>query len=174
MYGIRRGFVGLVAAAVAGALVWVASQLNPLTTGGYWSTVGILSGAGLTFGLLMLYGRVADRRLPRLLPGVLVIGVLPALVAAGWVVLAAQPHGNWFRDHVLRWSSDVDIGDLVGDLKPLVFVLALGLGLLVGLCIDRSAPLGSDVATTELKSEQQDSESAETLESLPVDPARVS
>ena len=169
MYGIRPGLVGLTAAAVTGTLVWVAAQLDPTATGGYWSIVGIVGGAGLALALVALYVRADGRRLPRLRLGALLTGVLPALVAAGWIIVAAQPHGNWFRSHVLGWSSDAGIRGVVDDLGPYAFVLAVGVGLLVGLSFDRSMPLATDTAGTDTNT----SERADTVEPLPVDRARV-
>ena len=53
---------------------------------------------------------------------------LPVLIVAGWVLVAMQPHGNWFRDHVLSWSSDIGIANIVSDLGTWIGVLAFGIG----------------------------------------------
>ena len=43
MYGLARGPITLLAAGVAGFLVWLATRVDDHTTGGYW---GAYSGAG--------------------------------------------------------------------------------------------------------------------------------
>lgn len=162
--GVRRGLVCSTAAAAGGALLWLAADRDPSATGGYWSMIGILAGAGLALALILLYVRADDRRLPRLRVGALLTGVLPGLAAAGWVIVAAQPHRNWFRSHVLSWSGDAGIREVVGDLRPYAIVLAAGLGLLVGLAFDRSMPLTIDIAETTDASKQ-----VRTQEPLPVE-----
>ena len=65
---------------------------------------------------------------------------VPALVAAGWVVVAHQPHPNWFRNHVLAWSGDIHIRSLVDDLMLYASVLAFGIGLVFGYSFDTTGP----------------------------------
>jgi hypothetical protein len=62
------------------------------------------------------------------------------LIAAGWVIVAHQPHPNWFRNHVLSWSSDISILGLVRDLAEYVSVLAFGVGLVFGYSFDTTGP----------------------------------
>jgi len=71
---------------------------------------------------------------------VFLIGFLPVLVAAGWVLLATQPDANWLRDHVRSWTGDIGIQGLVRDLGEYVSVLAFGLGLVFGFTFDTSGP----------------------------------
>ncbi|MGZ4281511.1 MAG: hypothetical protein ACXVQ4_05390, partial [Gaiellaceae bacterium] len=106
MYGLTRGMVTLLAAGVAGLLVWVATQIDDGTTGGYWAVYGILAGAGLVMALSQLLGGWTKWGWPRLSANVLLLAFIPTLIAAGWVVVAHQPHPNWFRNHVLNWSDD--------------------------------------------------------------------
>ena len=48
MYGLTRGTVTLLGAAVAGLLIWLATQINDHSTGGYWAVYGLIAAAGLT------------------------------------------------------------------------------------------------------------------------------
>jgi hypothetical protein len=132
--------VTLLAAGVAGLLIWVATQIDDGTTGGYWAVYGILAGAGLVMALSQLLGGWTKWGWPRLSANVLLLAFIPTLIAAGWVVVAHQPHPNWFRNHVLNWSSDIGILGLVRDLTEYVAVLAFGIGLVFGYSFDTSGP----------------------------------
>ena len=46
-YGPTRALMTLLGVAVAGFLVWLATQISDKSTGGYWAEYGILAGAGL-------------------------------------------------------------------------------------------------------------------------------
>jgi hypothetical protein len=140
MYGLTRGAVTLLAVAVAGALIWLATQVNNSTTGGYWAVYGLIAAAGLVMALSQLLGGWTKWGLPRLSINVFLIAFIPTLIAAGWVVVAHQPHPNWFRNHVLNWSSDIGILGLVRDLTEYVSVLAFGIGLVFGFSFDTSGP----------------------------------
>jgi hypothetical protein len=140
MYGLTRGTVTLLAAAVAGLLVWLATQVNDQTTGGYWAVYGLIAGAGLVMALSQLLGGWTKWGMPRLSINVFLLAFIPTLIAAGWVVVAHQPHPNWFRNHVLNWSSDISILSLVRDLKEYVSVLAFGIGLVFGYSFDTTGP----------------------------------
>ncbi|MGZ6729579.1 MAG: hypothetical protein ACXVFC_09790 [Gaiellaceae bacterium] len=130
----------LLAAGVAGLLVWVATQIDDGTTGGYWAVYGILAGAGLVMALSQLLGGWTKWGWPRLSANVLLLAFIPTLIAAGWVVVAHQPHPNWFRNHVLNWSDDIGILGLVRDLTQYAAVLAFGIGLVFGYSFDTSGP----------------------------------
>jgi hypothetical protein len=56
------------------------------------------------------------------------------------VIVGTQPDANWFRDHVLSWSSDIGIQGLVTDLAEYDAVLAFGIGLVFGFTFDTSGP----------------------------------
>ena len=58
------------------------------------------------------------------------------LVAAGWVLIAMQPHSNWFRNHVLAWSGDIGVRDVVHDVAMWLGVLAFGIGYTLGLVLE--------------------------------------
>src|ERR1043166_6886818 len=140
MYNMTRGMVTLLGAAVAGLLVWFATQVNDTTTGGYWAVYGLIAGAGLVMALSQLLGGWTKGRMPRLSINVFLIAFIPTLIAAGWVVVAHQPHPNWFRNHVLNWSSDISILGIVRDLAEYVSVLAFGIGLVFWYSFDTTGP----------------------------------
>lgn len=140
MYGLTRGTITLAAAAIAGFLIWLASQVSASSNGGYWGEYGLIAGAGLLMALSQVLGGWTKWGFPRLSVNVFLIAFIPVLVAAGWVLLAAQPDANWFRDHINNWSSDIGIGGLVSDLIEYVSVLAFGIGLVFGFTFDTSGP----------------------------------
>jgi hypothetical protein len=136
-----RGPFTLVGAGVAGLLVWISTQIGDSSTGGYWAVYGVLAGAGLTMALSQLFGGWTKWGWPRLSLSVLLIGFVPALIAAGWVLLAGQPHANWFQSHISAWSGHLGIRGLVDDLREYLSVLAFGLGLVFGFTFDTSGPI---------------------------------
>ena len=93
MIGITRGISTLAGAAVAGVLLWFATQVGTQTTAEYWSTYGLIAAAGLTMALSQILGGWTKWGWPRFSLGVFLIGFLPVLVAGGWVLLARQPAG---------------------------------------------------------------------------------
>ena len=50
--------------------------------------------------------------------------------------IAMQPHGNWFRGHVLSWSETAGIDYVVKDLGTWLGVLAFGIGYTLGLTLE--------------------------------------
>jgi hypothetical protein len=140
MIGTVRGTFTLVGAAAAGTLIWISTQIGQGTTGGYWAAIGVLAGAGLTMALSQLFGGWTKWGMPRISAGVFLIGFLPVLVAAGWVILAGQPDANWFQRHVTSWSSSISIDGLVDDLRTMLTVLAFGVGLVFGFTFDTTGP----------------------------------
>jgi hypothetical protein len=132
--------VTLLGAAVAGLLVWLATQVNDKSTGGYWAVYGLIAGAGLVMALSQLFGGWTKWGMPRLAANVFLLAFIPTLIAAGWVVVAHQPHPNWFRNHILNWSSDISILGIVRDLAEYVSVLAFGIGLVFGYSFDTTGP----------------------------------
>ncbi len=128
----------LVGIGVAAVLIWAASQIHRDSTGGYWGEIAVLASAGLVVGIARLPGSGANGSL-RLAPGTLVVGFLPALVAGGWVLLAAQPNRGWLERHVSAWSGDVGVGSIAGDLGFYAPVIAFSLGLTLGLVVERRA-----------------------------------
>jgi hypothetical protein len=140
MYGLTRGAVTLIGAATAGFLIWLATQINDNSTGGYWAVYGLIAAAGLTMALSQLLGGWTKWGWPRLSVNVFLLAFIPVFIAAGWVLVAHQPHGNWFRNHVLNWSDDIGILGLVRDLTEYVAVLGFGIGLMLGFSFDTTGP----------------------------------
>jgi hypothetical protein len=130
MNGISRAASTLLGAGIAGFLLWLAAQLGRHSTGGYWAAYGIVAGAGLVFAASQLRGRGGHP------PGMLVFVFLPVLIAAGWVLLAKQPHPNWVRSHVLSWSGDIQIRNVVEDVGTWLGVLAFGIGYTLGTTLE--------------------------------------
>jgi hypothetical protein len=136
MLGMTRATATLLGAAVAGLLIWLATQINDKTTGGYWAAYGVVAGAGLVLALSQLASRWKRGGRPTISPAMLGIAFLPVLVAVGWVVLFHQPHPNWFRGHIRSWTGDIGIGSLVTDLGEMLYLLSFGVGLVLGFCFD--------------------------------------
>jgi hypothetical protein len=100
------------------------------TTGGYWAGIGLFVVAGLVLGVAQLHGREGNSQ------ALFVAVFLPVLVVTGWVMLAAQPRGNWFAHHARSWSGDLGVGHVVHNLAEHIVVLAFGLGLVFGLTFE--------------------------------------
>jgi hypothetical protein len=130
MNGITRAGATLLGAAAAGALLWLAAQIGRGSAGGYWAAYGIVAAAGLVFAVTQLRGRNGHT------PGMLLLVFLPVLVVGGWVLLAMQPDDNWFRSHVLSWSGDLGIRDVVRDVGTWIGVLAFGIGYVLGAALE--------------------------------------
>jgi len=126
----NRALSTLVAAAAAGFLLWYAPHFDRWSTSGYWAVMGLMVIAGALIGFSQLHARDGNPRSSFLL------AFLPVLVAAGWVMLAAQPEANWVRDHVVEWSGDLHIDHAVRNLAEHVAVLAFGLGVVFGLTFE--------------------------------------
>ena len=137
MMGITRGISTLIGAAVAGFLIWLATQIGDGAAGEYWTTYGLVAAAGLTMALSQILGGWTKWGWPRLSFGVFLLGFLPVLVAGGWVLLARQP-ADFFNTS--DWSRDLGISGVVGDLGELLAAVAFGIGLTFGLCFDTSGP----------------------------------
>ena len=140
MRGTTRGISTLLGAGIAGTLLWVASQLNEGSTGGYWATYGIVAAAGLTMALSQLLGGWTKWGWPEISPTVLLLGFLPVLIVAGWVIVASQPDPNWARDHIQAWSADMGVRDVVFDVNDMIAALAFGVGLVFGFSFDTTGP----------------------------------
>ena len=148
MNGWNRALTTLLAAGAAGFLLWLAAQFDMHTTGGYWAALGIVAGCGLLLGLGQLRGGGGNP------PAMLLLGFLPVLICAGWIIVAAEPHGNWFRHHVTAWSSDIGVLHVVRDIATFNGVLAFGIGLVFAYALEpamlgrRRAVVASDAPAT--------------------------
>src|SRR5215210_7447125 len=126
MYGLTRGTTTVIAAAVAGLLIWFATQINDEHVGGFWAVYGLIAGAGLVMALSQLLGGWTKWGWPRLSATFFLLAFLPIAIASLWIILAAEPGNGWFHRHVLSWSGDLHIRGLVNDLKEYVPVFAFG------------------------------------------------
>jgi hypothetical protein len=176
----NRALTTLAAAAAAGLLLWFAPHFHRWTTGGYWEVMALMAVAGALIGFSQLHGRDGNPTASFLL------AFLPVLIAGGWVILAAQPQGNWIRDHVLSWSGDMKIDHAVHNLGEHVAVLAFGLGIVFGLTFEpkmvrRSpkkavvapaapAPSAADSVVEESAAEEPAAQQAEAGEQGPAAP----
>jgi hypothetical protein len=151
MYGLTRATTTLIAAAVAGLLIWIATQINDTHVGGFWAVYGLIAGAGLVMALSQLLGGWTKWGWPRLSATFLLLAFVPIAIVSLWIVLAAEPGNGWFHRHVLSWSGNIHIRGLVNDLKEYVPVFALGIGLVFGYSFDTTGPrreVGTTPATT--------------------------
>jgi hypothetical protein len=140
MYGLTRATTTLIAAAVAGLLIWFATQINHEHVGGFWAVYGLIAGAGLVMALSQLLGGWTKWGWPRLSATFLLLAFVPIAVVSLWIVLAAEPGNGWFHRHVISWSGDLHIRGLVNDLKEYVSVFAFGIGLVFGYSFDTTGP----------------------------------
>jgi hypothetical protein len=142
MYDATRGLMTALAVAVAGFLLWVATQVGVQTTGRFWAAMGIVAGAGLALTILPVLGSGVHRGLRvRLSPGTFLLGFIPTLIAVGWVLLATQPGNGWNEGRFSSWSSSIGIMGVVHSLGLWHGVLAFGLGAVLGMSLDSVPPL---------------------------------
>ena len=137
MIGVTRGLTTLAGAAVAGILLWFATQVGTETAAEYWATYALVAAAGLTMALSQILGGWTKWGWPRFSAGVFLLGFLPVLLAGGWVLLARQP-ADWMNTS--NWSSDLGIDGLVADLGNILPAIAFGLGLTFGFTFDTAGP----------------------------------
>ncbi len=144
MYGLTRATTTLVFSAVAGLLIWFATQISNDHVGGYWARVGLVAGAGFLMALSQLLGGWTKWGWPRLSLAVFLTAFLPVAVVSLWVVLAGEPGGGWFHNHVMSWTRDIHISGLVTDFLYYIPVLAFGSGLVFGFSFDTTGPVVRD------------------------------
>ena len=143
MIGVTRGISTLAGAAVAGVLLWFATQVGTQTSSEYWATYGLIAAAGLTMALSQILGGWTKWGWPRFSLGVFLIGFLPVLIAGGWVLLARQP-ADWMNTS--NWSRDLSIYGLVADVGNVLPAVAFGIGLTFGFSFDTAGPRREVVA----------------------------
>ncbi|MGZ8693799.1 MAG: hypothetical protein ACXWZT_13870 [Gaiellaceae bacterium] len=152
MIGVTRGISTLAGAAVAGILLWFATQMGAESSGEYWATYGLIAAAGLTMALSQILGGWTKWGWPRFTTGVFALGFLPALVVGGWVLLARQP-ADWMNTS--NWSSDLGFDGVVGDLGNILPAIAFGIGLIFGLSFDTAGPRREIVEDTRIHEEHR-------------------
>src|ERR687885_2294069 len=146
MYGLTRATTTLIAAAVAGLLIWFATQINDHHVGGFWAVYGLIAGAGLVMALSQLLGGWTKWGLPRLSAPFFLLAFVPIAVVSLWIVVAAEPGNQWLHRHVLSWSGDIHVRGLLNDLKEYLPVFAFGIGLVFGYSFDTTGPRRREVA----------------------------
>ena len=144
LYDATRGLTTAIAAGTAGLLLWLATQVGQQTTLRFWASMGIVAGAGLVLALAQAIGGWTKGLRLRLSPGTFVLGFVPVLVVAGWILMATQPGNGWHDGRIASWSSSLGVLDVVHDLGLWHGVLAFGLGLVLGLSLD-TVPAGDEV-----------------------------
>src|SRR5947208_4926313 len=141
MYGLTRATTTLLAAAVAGFLIWLASQFSNHHEGGYWAIMGLLAGAGLVMALSQLLGGWTKWGWPRLSASVFLFAFVPVAIVCLWVIVAGEPGNPWLHRHVLAWSSDIHVRGLLNDVMRYIPVFAFGAGLVFGFTFDTTGPV---------------------------------
>jgi hypothetical protein len=144
MYGLTRATTTLVFSAAAGLLIWFATQISNDHVGGYWARVGLVAGAGFVMALSQLLGGWTKWGWPRLSLAVFLTAFLPVAVVSLWIVLAGEPGGGWFHNHVMSWTRDIHVSGLVTDFLYYIPVLAFGSGLVFGFSFDTTGPVVRD------------------------------
>jgi hypothetical protein len=137
MIGVTRGIATLAGAAVAGVLLWFATQVGAESAGEYWATYGLIAAAGLTMALSQILGGWTKWGWPRFSLGVFLLGFLPVLAVGGWVLLARQPADML---NTSNWSRDLGVHALVLDLGNILPAIAFAVGLVFGLSFDTAGP----------------------------------
>ena len=140
MLGLTRGMLTLVGVATTVVLVWLAAQVGDDSTADYWALYGLVAAGGLVMALSQLLGGWTKWGWPRISGSVFLLGFVPALVVALWVLGAGQPDENWLQQHVVDWSDTLGLGNVVEDLLDFAGPLAFLAGLTFGLTFDTSGP----------------------------------
>jgi hypothetical protein len=141
MYGLTRATTTLLAAAVAGFLIWLASQFSNHHEGGYWAIMGVLAGAGLVMALSQLLGGWTKWGMPRLSAPFFLFAFVPVAIVGLWVIVAGEPSNAWLHRHVLAWSSDIHVRGVLNDVMRYIPVFAFGTGLVFGFTFDTAGPV---------------------------------
>jgi hypothetical protein len=144
-----RALFTLLGVAVAGLLVWIASQFDLTSTTEFWVAMGLIAAAGLALGLSQLFGGWTKWGIPVLSPGVFLLAFVPAALVVGWILLATQPEGGWQQQRIAGWTDDIGITGLVGDLGVFPAALAMGLGIVFAFSFDTTGPRRHEVVDYE-------------------------
>ena len=136
LYDATRGLTLALAAALAGLLLYLATQVGQQSTVRFWEEMGIVAAAGLVLALAPVLGGWSSGLQLRLSPGTFLLGFVPVLVVVGWILMATQPGNGWHEGTIVRWSHDMGLMGLIHDLGLWHGVLALGFGLVLGTTLD--------------------------------------
>src|SRR4029450_4974748 len=101
MKGLTRGAMTLFGVLVAGFLIWWGASALPsegdASLGEFWWGAALIACVGLIRALSQLLGGGTKWGWPRISGNVFLLGFLPALIAGGWVVAAAEAGDHWLR-----------------------------------------------------------------------------
>ena len=147
LYDATRGLSMALAAGVAGLLLYVAAQVGQQSTGRFWAEMGLVAAAGLVLALAPVLGNWTSGLDLRLSRGTLAVGLLPTFVIVGWILLATQPGNGWAEGTIVSWSTDLGLMGVIHSLALWHGVLAFGLGLVLGSCLD-AVPAAVPAAAT--------------------------
>jgi hypothetical protein len=136
LYDATRGLTLALAAALAGLLLYLATQVGQQTTVRFWEELGIVAGAGVVLALAPVLGGWSSGLRLRVSPGTFLLGFIPVLVVVGWILMATQPGHGWHEGTIVRWSHDMGLMGLIHDLGLWHGVLAFGFGLVLGTTVD--------------------------------------
>ncbi len=170
----HRGLMTALGAGIAGALVWAAAAyVGDESNRNYWMEYGVIAAGGLVLALSQIAGGWTKGGWPRFSLGTFLLGFVPVAIAVVWIAIGLQPNANSARSHVLSWSADVGIADIVRDFAEYVGVLAFGLGAVLGFCFDTTGPrrivdAGPTVDDRRVTDEPTTAERVET-ETVPAD-----
>jgi len=136
LYDATRGLTLALAAALAGLLLYLATQVGQQSTVRFWEEMGIVAAAGLVLALAPVLGGWSSGLQLRLSPGTFLLGFVPVLVVVGWILMATQPGNGWHEGTIVRWSHDMGLMGLIHDLGLWHGALAFGFGLMLGTTMD--------------------------------------
>jgi hypothetical protein len=136
LYDATRGLTLLLAAGVAGLLLYLATAIGQTTTPRFWESMGIVAAAGLVLALAHALGSWTTGLRLRVSPGTFLLAFLPVLVAVGWVLMATQPGHGWHEGTIVSWSTNVGLMNVVHDVGLWHGVLAFAFGLTLGMTFD--------------------------------------
>jgi len=145
---VVRALFTLGGVAVAGLLIWIASNFDLGQTDEFWAITGLLAGAGLALGLSQLLGGWTKWGVPRISSAVFLFAWLPTLVAAAWILLATQPTGGWQQSRLESWSDSIGILGFVRDLGLFPAAIALAFGVVTAFVFDTTGPRERHVERT--------------------------
>jgi hypothetical protein len=155
LYDARRGLTLALAAGAAGFLLYLASRVGQQSTTRFWGELGLAAAAGLVLALAPVLGGWTSGLRLLLSRATFLLGFLPVLVVVGWILLATQPGNGLAEGTIVSWSTDLGLMGVIHSLALWHGVLAFGLGLVLGSCLD-AVPVTAPAAVTAADPEAAD------------------
>jgi hypothetical protein len=153
LYDGTRGLTTLLAAGIAGVLLWAASLVGVQTVTRFWEAMAIVAAGGLVVALSQVVGGWTKGGRVRVSPTTFLLAFLPTLVCVGWILMATQPGDGWNEGTVANWTADLGLTGLVHSLGLWHGVLAFGFGLMLGLTLD-TVPVPERAAAVERRDDE--------------------